>query len=145
MEEYLIHFAGFIGKDRWSVFSEENSRHSVGHRISQRCKEVTAQVRKDSKLRRSRVVDPSHKGCRIYSWIGISRFRGLKLQNIVTGVAILRYTISQRQVESCGATGVGDVDRWYASSGFRSEKSRTLDIRIRDPAKSEILIEVTGR
>jgi hypothetical protein len=29
-------------------------------------------------------------------------------------------------------------DRWHELSGFRSEKSRNIDIRIRDPAKSEI-------
>jgi hypothetical protein len=35
-------------------------------------------------------------------------------------------------------------DRWHKLSGFHSEKWRNIDIRTRDPMKSEIPIEVTG-
>jgi hypothetical protein len=38
VEEYLVHFTEFIGKDRRSVFSEEKPRISVGRGILRRCK-----------------------------------------------------------------------------------------------------------
>jgi hypothetical protein len=57
----------------------------------------------------------------------------------------MRYAISRRLSKQCGATEVGGVDRWHTISGFRSEKSRNIDIRIRDPAKFEIPTEVMGR
>jgi hypothetical protein len=34
-------------------------------------------------------------------------------------------------------------DGWHKSSGFRSEKRRDIDIRIRDPANPKIPTEVT--
>jgi hypothetical protein len=48
-----------------------------------------------SKLRRDRTADPSHEDRWIYAWILISEFRKLKSVNLVTGIAIFRYAISQ--------------------------------------------------
>jgi hypothetical protein len=44
VEEYLVHFAEFIGKDRRLVFSEENSRHPVGRQILRRCRGDTVGI-----------------------------------------------------------------------------------------------------
>jgi hypothetical protein len=70
-----------------------------------------------------RVIDPSHEDHWIYTRIRISGFRRLKLRSIATEVAKSRYVIFRRVRKQCGATGVGDVDRWHTLSGSRSEKS----------------------
>jgi hypothetical protein len=38
VDEYLVHFTKFTGKDRRFIFSEEKLRISVGRGIFQRCK-----------------------------------------------------------------------------------------------------------
>jgi hypothetical protein len=42
-------------------------------------------ISKGSKLRRSRTVDPSHKGCWIYTYIVVSDFRGWKSRKHCNG------------------------------------------------------------
>jgi hypothetical protein len=75
----------------------------------------------------------------------IGGFAGGSSMNLTTGIVKSRYTISRQLSKQCGTTEVGDVDRWHTISGFHSEKSRNIDIRIRDPEKSEIPTEVMGR
>jgi hypothetical protein len=67
IKEHLSHFPGFIRRNGWSKFSEENSKFSVGCWISRRSKKVTVEASKGSKLRRGRTVDPSHEDRRIYT------------------------------------------------------------------------------
>jgi hypothetical protein len=58
-EEYLVHFTGFIGKDRRSEFSEENLQISVGCWILRRCRGYRRVFPHGTKLGTNRVVDPS--------------------------------------------------------------------------------------
>jgi hypothetical protein len=102
---------------------------------------------KGSKLRRSRTVDPSHKGRWIYTRIPISGFRGWKSRKLGNG----NREITKREIPKAKrivwATGVSEVDRWRTTdtestpltiSEIRGVKFRKHCIRIRDTAKSEI-------
>jgi len=71
-------------KNGWSKFSKENSWNPVSRQISWKRKGVTASIPKGSKIKRSRNVDPSHKGRWIYTWIpisGLHRWKSYKLCN----------------------------------------------------------------
>jgi hypothetical protein len=61
-------------------------------------------IPKGSKLRRSRTIDPSHKGHWIYKWIPISGFRRWKSRKLCNG----NHDIMKREVPKakgwCGAT-----------------------------------------
>jgi hypothetical protein len=68
---------------------------------------------KGSKLRRSRTVDPSHKGRWICKRIPIFRdFVGGSPINFATRIAISRNAKSRRPKGQCGARGVSEADRW---------------------------------
>jgi hypothetical protein len=54
------------------------------------------QVWKGSKLRRGRAIDPSQPGPLDYSRDRLSGSREKSVQDLVTGIAILRYAISRR-------------------------------------------------
>jgi hypothetical protein len=116
--ETLLHFVDCIRKNGRSKSSEEISRSSEGCWILRRCKVVTAQVWRGSKLRRGRVVDPSQPGPLDYSRDRLSGSREKSAQDLVTGIAILRYAISRRLRRQCGPQGVGEVEyRWHEVIG----------------------------
>jgi hypothetical protein len=65
-------------------------------------------VSKGSKLRRSRTVDPSHKGRWIYTWISISGFHRLKSRKLATGTTKSQSAKSQRLKGCVGHRGVSE-------------------------------------
>jgi hypothetical protein len=67
-------------------------------------------VSKGSKLKRSRTVDPSHKGCWIYTWIFVSGFRGWKSHKPCNG----NHEITKHDIPKANriCVGYGGVSEW---------------------------------
>jgi hypothetical protein len=88
-------------------------------------------------IRATRAVGSTRISCIGVSWIETPKYcnrnRDIAIRDIPTVKEIV-----------WGHRG-SVVDRWHTLSGFRGEKSRNIDIRIRDPAKSEIPMEVKDR
>jgi hypothetical protein len=126
-EEYLVHFTEIIRKDGWLKLSEETSRIFVRRQNSQRSRVVTKKASIGSKLRRGRTVDPSHKGRRIYSWISISDFRGLKSRKLCNG----NHEITKNDIPKFKWICVGSQEpaRWTGGTvfwGFMGQSSETF-------------------
>jgi hypothetical protein len=139
-EEYLVHFAEIIRKDRRSEFSEESSRYFRGLLdLAEEQGRYGEVFSKGSKLRRGRTIDPSHKGRWIYTWISISGIRRWKSRKHCNGNRDIPIRDILKAKWICvGHSEVSKVDRWHTILGFRGEKSRNNCIRIRDIAKSEM-------
>jgi hypothetical protein len=109
-------------KDGWSEFSVENLRSPMSRQISRRSKGVTTSIPKGSKLRRSRTIDPSHKGHWIYAWNSILGFRGWKSRKLCNGNhEIMKHDIPKAK-RIC--VGHGGVSEW--TGGTLLTRSQTL-------------------
>jgi hypothetical protein len=142
-----------LERDGWSEFSEENSRSPVSRQISRKIKGVTMSISKGSNLRRSRTIDPSHKGRWIYTWISISGFRRWKSCKLCNrNRDIMKHKVPKAK-KIMWATIIG---RWTGGtlstqsqtsltiSSFHGVKIQIPCIRIWDIAKSKVMTEVKG-
>jgi hypothetical protein len=90
---------------------------------SQRSKGVTVSIPKGSKLRRSRTIDPSHKGHWIYTYILVSGFRGWKSYKCCNGNREITKHDIPKAKGLCGPWRIQRADRWHTISEFCRVKS----------------------
>jgi hypothetical protein len=95
VEGHFFLFVDFHKEDGWTKSSEEVSRSSVGRWILRRCKEVTAEEFKGSKLRRGRALIQVGRVRCIIREIAKSGSREKGVEESAAGVASLRHAISR--------------------------------------------------
>jgi hypothetical protein len=110
----------------------ENLRSPVSRQISWRSRGVTTKASKGSKLRRSRTIDPSHKGRWIYTWILVSGFRGWKSRKPCNGnrdIPNREVSKAKRMVWDHRSQRGGQVARYFGVSESEVPKTLQLDSR----------------
>jgi hypothetical protein len=95
VEGHFFLFMGFHKEDERTKSSEEVSRSSVGHWILRRCKEVTVEAFKRSKLRRGRALIQVGRVHCIIREIAKSGSQEKGVEESAAGVTSLRHAISR--------------------------------------------------